>query len=234
MDESDRLPPTISVAGEYFEEQVATSVRLQIDVIGSSLFSAHEAMKRAVELRELLEVLKAQGIDEDKFRLIDIRVDSRKGMFSRNSKVHYVMSVLVEAIDNLPDILIAITEPKHVSIDRMAWQYEDERDEEAWIKQAFTVAKSKADLIVGQLGARITGIATVGYRLSGNDEEEVSYGERPGARHRAAASVDKLTMDMSIDAEMSVTRVLATSLIHSRRVGVLAEISYEIELVTVE
>lgn len=220
------IPNTFTTQGRYTEEQAAIAAVLSVRVTGSGLLGPDAALKRAVEVRELIDELAKSGIGEEAVTLTDVRADSKRGVFLRTSTAQYDLDIEVADLKKLVDILVIITKPKHSSLTRIRWEYEGDEDADRWITEAVAAARKRADAIAKASGIKIEDVQEINYGVTGLSEQSWEA-------ESILASLDSMTCDMSIDCCLSeplpVEQALGIGLFRTRTVGAHAKVSFTIE-----
>lgn len=121
-------PNLIVVDESHFEEVVATSATLHLQIKGTSYFNTEVAFKRAMELSTLVDSLKTTGIAEDDFKLSGIRAEVAAGIFTKFSSVNYHVEVKVRDLTKMPEVLTAIANGKNAIINFLEWEYPDDQE----------------------------------------------------------------------------------------------------------
>ncbi|MBX2852125.1 MAG: SIMPL domain-containing protein [Phycisphaeraceae bacterium] len=220
------IPNFFTTQGRYTEEQTAIGAVLSVRVTGSALLGPDAALKRATEVRELIDELAKSGVDEEAVTLTNVHADSKRGVFLRTSTAQYDLDIEIAELSKLVDILVLISKPKHCRLNRIRWEYGGGEDADRWIAEALSSARQRADTIAQSLGVKIEDVHEVDYGVTGlNEQSWNSYGlER---------SLDMLTCDMSIDccmdASLPVESALGIGLYRTRTVGAYAKVSFTIE-----
>lgn len=220
------IPNYFTTHGRYTEEQSAVGAVLSVRVTGTGLLGPDAALKRATEVRELIDELAKSGVDEEAVTLTDVRTDSRRGVFLRTSTAQYDLEIEVAELSKLVDILVLVSRPKHARLRRIRWEYEGDEDADRWISEAVASARKRADAIAKALGVKIEDVQDIDYGVTGLNEQSWEA-------ESVLASIDYLacdtSMDCSISAELPVERALGIGLFRTRTVGAHARVSFTIE-----
>lgn len=160
-------PNLIVVDESHFEDVVATSATLHLQIKGTSYFNTDVAFKRAKELSTLVESLKSTGITEDDFKLSRIRAEVAAGIFTKFSSVNYHVEVKVRDLSKMPEVLTAIANGKNAIIDYLEWEYPDDQEtKDAWLRKALNKAMARGNLIAESLGVKVAGVHECTSRFS--------------------------------------------------------------------
>ncbi|MEM7670285.1 MAG: SIMPL domain-containing protein [Pseudomonadota bacterium] len=176
-----------------------------------------------MELRSLVEKLRQAGVDEQAVTLVDVYTDSQHGTFLRSMSARYDIEIEVADMNKLVDILVIATQPKHAELCGIRWEYDGTEDTDQWIAEALAMARQRAEMIAGSLGIKIEDVHDIDYGVDGLDD----------LRQVPVASIDCLSMDLSVDSCMDVgmpiERTIGMGLYRTRTVGAHATVSYAIE-----
>ena len=233
MSSASNLPRTFTTSGRYTDEQPAIGAVLSVRVTGSELVGRDAALKRAVEVRELIDELKQAGVGEEAVTLVDVRADAKRGVFLWSSTAQYDLEIEVVDLNRIVDVLVLVTAPKHAKLRQIAWQYAEDDDVDSWLAEAFAAARKRADVIANTLGVKIKCVHEIEYGINGlhkNKHQRMDFDDR------LAHTIDSLTVDMSMDcsidgtsSELQIERALGIGLYRSRQVGAYASVTFVIE-----
>jgi uncharacterized protein YggE len=220
------IPNFFTTQGRYTQEQAAIGAILSVRVTGSSLLGPDAALKRATEVRELIDELAKSGVGEEAVTLTNVHADSKRGVFLRTSTAQYDLEIEVAELSKLVDILVLISKPKHSKLTSIQWEYAVDEDADQWIAKAMTSARERADTIAKALGVKIEDVHEINYGITGLKAETwEAYG--------LCKTIDSLTCDLSMDCSMDtsleIERALGIGLYRTRTVGAYAKVSFTIE-----
>jgi len=168
-------PNLIVVDESHFEEVVATSATLHLQIKGTSYFNTEVAFKRAMELSTLVDSLKTTGIAEDDFKLSGIRAEVAAGIFTKFSSVNYHVEVKVRDLTKMPEVLTAIANGKNAIINFLEWEYPDDQEtKDSWLKKALRKATARGNLIAESLGIKVAGVHECSSRFW-NEQQQPRY-----------------------------------------------------------
>ncbi len=150
-------PNTISVTIPLEREVEADRADLTIRVEGQAVFSGGQAMKKAREIRSLVEHLASAGIPESAIRLQSAKAQVTSGLISKSSTVKYVLRIEVPSRDLVAAGLGAVTNTKNAELVSLQWKY-DQLDavHDELLREALSLARSRASMICEALGQRTT------------------------------------------------------------------------------
>ena len=194
-------PDTIRISASHREEVPATHADLFVTVKGSSLVSGGEAMKKAKEVKELVEQLTGAGLAAEDIHLQSIHTENTSGPVLKSSNATYRLRLRCNKLEKVPDLLGVITAQKNATFERVDWKYADEEAREKGMEQALRKAHARAGKVAGQLGVKLLGI----YHF----EDDTSDDEAPPgapfamqAQSRAVGMVPKAA-DLGMDIQHS-------------------------------
>jgi hypothetical protein len=118
---SERL---IIVHASATDEVNASGADLMVTVEGASLFSGKEALRKAKELRRLIDALGRFGLDEDDIMVEGIEATSQAGLLTRSSSALYRLRIGCDQLELLADILEIITAQKTARLEQTLWRYD--------------------------------------------------------------------------------------------------------------
>jgi uncharacterized protein YggE len=152
-------PDTITIEVSDTEEVLADHVDLLVTVKGRSLFTGQEALKKAREIRELVEGLTSSGLPEADILLESIQADVSSGITGRHSSATYRLRIRCQELEELPDVLGVITSQKNTDLTRMMWRYSDAEGLRAkLLEECLLKSKLKAERVAASLGVDLLGV----------------------------------------------------------------------------
>jgi uncharacterized protein YggE len=177
---------TISVTATRREEVTADKADLQVTIKGSSLVTGSAALKKAKEVNQLTTALLEVGVKENELSLLDIRVDSSNGILTRTSSASYTLGIRCSNLELLSEILTAIGNLKHVTLDRVIWRYPDQKQTQIeWLESCIAEAKERATRIAIALGVKLLAIRS--FSEVWKDFEETGQPEQVSAKYMGLA-----------------------------------------------
>lgn len=105
MENPDRIGVNIEVARKIY----ANAPDVFVEIKGDSFFSGKEAIKKAREVKEMVQALLQAGIDESMIELMGVRMEVSSGMISKSSSALYRLRLHLTKLDSLGDVLGAVT-----------------------------------------------------------------------------------------------------------------------------
>lgn len=194
----------------------ADRAQLFVTVEGSSLVTGRAALKKAAEVRGLVEALAGAGVEADAIALEGVHAVMRSGFLGRSSSATYRLRIDCDDLSRLPDVLGAITGAKNATLGELAWRYPDSPEQQAqWLARCVEKANVKARAAAHAFGATIVGI----HRM-----EEQSLDEPRSPHHLAAPGVAvraRMQSSASVD--------LGMELGHQKRSGLAVTVEYRVE-----
>jgi len=209
-------PDHITVQATFEEDVAADRAEIELVVAGSSFFSGREALDRAVEVKEVVEILKHHEVADDDIVLRDVTAETQKGMFSDSSSARYTLRATCRRLDTLADVLAAASKPKHTTLQGVTWKFPDDPElENARLAKAIARANRKADILADGLGVRILGVLHGAFDAYEGGSQRLAL----AAPMAAAGAVRRRetvreTLDMTIE--------------HTQKAGVSVRIDYRV------
>lgn len=198
-------PDTIQVSVTQEKERAATGADLSVTVEGTSLVTGEMALRKAREVAQLVSALQEVGIAPAEITLQGVRADTASGKVIKMSAARYSLRIRCEALDNLADVLGAITSQKNVTLNGIVWRYpEDSGEDEQWLDDCLAEANRKARRMAAALGVRLLGVRScveqyTGYGSEGGEHwlaESLGASAQPAMR-RARVSAEELGLEVS-------------------------------------
>ena len=207
-------PDTIKVSASHKEEIRASHADLYVTVKGSSLVSGDAAMKKAKEVNQLVEALTSLGLSPEAIHLQGVHIETSSGALLKSSSATYRLKVQCEKLEQLAELLDAIASQKNASLERIAWNYNEDEAREHGLLTALEKAKSKAEKVAKSLGVKLLGVYDL---IENNFDEEMPYPQfaaMQAAPKRAVGITPEPSLGMDIQ--------------HSKIVHVNVEIWYRV------
>src|SRR5687768_6317369 len=101
-------PDVIVITAKHEESISAERAVLFVTVQGTSVFTGRAALKKASEVRGLVEALESCGISESDIGLEGVRAQVSSGILGKYSSATYRLRLQCNQLDVLPDVLGAI------------------------------------------------------------------------------------------------------------------------------
>src|SRR5512134_2842432 len=137
-------PDTIKILASHREEIFASHANLYVTVKGSSVISGDQAMKKAREVSQLVEVLTSYGLGPEAVQLLGAQIETASGMLLKSSCATYRLRIKLEKLDQLADLLDILASQKNATLERIEWKYPEESAHESALESAITRGKAKA------------------------------------------------------------------------------------------
>jgi uncharacterized protein YggE len=207
-------PDTIKISASHREEVPATHADLFVTVKGSSLVSGSEALKKAKEVKELVEALTGAGLPAEDIHLQSIHTENSSGALLKSSSATYRLRLRCNKLEQIPDLLGVITAQKNATFERVSWKYPDEEARERGLEEAVRKAHARAGKVAAQLGVKLLGIYAFDEGV-GDDEPPFPMQE-VGQVMRAKVGMVPQAADLGLDIH------------HSKNVRYQVEIEYRV------
>jgi uncharacterized protein YggE len=152
-------PDTITVAVTHRDEVGADKVDIHVTVKGTSLITGPAALRKAKEVSQLVSALEAVGIKDSDLKLKSVHAENSGGILSKFSLATYQLRIRCSALDNLAEVLGAVTSQKNARLDFLAWRYPDDKNlRNEWLRTCLEEAREKAAAIASTLGVQLLGV----------------------------------------------------------------------------
>lgn len=213
-----KKPNTIAVNIELKEEVLANRVNLFVDVRGSSFVSGRTALKKAKEVRSIVEGLAQIGVTEENIQLMSVQAEVSSGMLTKSSSAKYSLKILVADLDALADVLGVILEAKNASVNSLEWLYDDyEKVHNAMLEEAIARAERRIAVMCQSLQHEKVAVYTMTENLRTNDHDRYMM---PRVASPAA---------MRAVAEPMTKEDLGLDITHSKTISLEVHIEYHVE-----
>ena len=187
----------------------ANSLDMFVEIRGESFFSGKEAIKKAREVKEMVQVLSQVGIDENKIELMGVRMEVSSGMIGKSSSALYRLRVHLTNLESLGDVLGAVTSRKNASVLSLDWQYEAiDGIHDEMLLEAIEKAKNRAALICRELHLENLGVHTFTENFYDNQEshlESLAGGTPFMARKSREMTSEDLGLEVSHSKRISLS-----------------------------
>jgi uncharacterized protein YggE len=207
-------PDTIKVSASHKEEIRASHADLYVTVKGSSLVSGDAAMKKAKEVNQLVEALTSLGVDQEAIQLQGVHIETSSGALLKSSSATYRLKVQCEKLDGLTEILDAVSSQKNATLERIAWQYNEDESKEKALMSAIEKAKAKADNVAKAMGVKLLGVYDL---IENHFDEEMPYPQFAAMQAAPKRSVG-ITPEPSLGMDIQ----------HSKTIHVNVEVWYRV------
>ncbi len=207
-------PDTIKVSASHKEEISANRADLYVTVKGSSLVSGDAAMKKALEVNQLVEALTSLGVSSEAIHLQGVHIETSSGALLKSSSATYRLKVQCEKLDQLAELLDVISAQKNAALERIAWQYNEDEARDRGLFAALEKAQSKADKVAKALSVKILGV----YDLIENSFDE----EMPYPQFAAMQAAPKRSVGITPEPSLGM------DIQHSKTINVNVEIWYRV------
>ncbi|MBV9868252.1 MAG: SIMPL domain-containing protein [Abitibacteriaceae bacterium] len=220
---TDRAKPaTIQVSVEHSEEIFADRADLFASIRGSSLVTGNAALTKAREVTQLVSDLKQCGIEDKDILLEGVYAEVSSGTLTKSSHATYQLKIHCSQLDNLANVLGAITSQKNTTLRYIQWDYPDtDKLREQWLVSCIEQANRKASLISQALGVQLMGVYS--FRDSYADPESPRGPEymMPTAGMQATRSKSR--------SSIGITREdLGMEVSHAKTIMLRVEVEYQV------
>lgn len=218
-DKTTGEPGTITVEVFVTDTVPTIGADLLVTVRGGSLVTGNAAVKKAREVRALIQALTEVGLQEEDVHIEGIRASVNSGLIAKSSHVEFTLRIGCDRLEELSKVVGAVTSQKQADLLSIDWRYpENQAVAINLLRRAVLQAREKAELIAGLLGSHILGIHAVVETYPDLNKDpahpsDYDY-EFSGVRRSAAPTPD-------LGLVMSNTRSFGLNLQASFRVGSL-------------
>ncbi|HEY6725018.1 MAG TPA: SIMPL domain-containing protein [Polyangiaceae bacterium] len=213
----EHRPDVLVITAKHEADVAAERAVLFLTVHGTSLVTGRAALRKAAEVRSLVEALESCGISESDIGLESVRAHVTSGLLGKSSSATYRLRVRCDQLSALPEVLGAITSAKNAELERLVWRYPESAEQQGhWLTLCIRQANIKAAAAAAALGVRLVGV----HRLT----EQLLEDADTGIRHAAPVLL----------AAPQRTRVsgapdMGFDLIHHKRGGMHVTVEYRID-----
>ena len=203
-----KKPNTIAVNIELKEEVLANRVNLFVEVKGDSFVSGRTALKKAKEVRSLVEGLMQIGIAEENIQLMSVQAEVSSGMLTKSSSARYSLKILVADLDALADVLGIVMAAKNASVNSLEWLYDDfEKIHNVMLEEAIARAESRIAVMCKGLQHEKVAVYTMTEKLrtDGRDKYVAPRVASPAAMRVTAQPMTKEDLGLDITHSKSIT-----------------------------
>jgi hypothetical protein len=195
---ADNQPDLLHVKAEWEESVAANVAELHVAIRGTTFIVGNAALQKAREVKELVEIVRAIGLEEQDIVLDSVNASSATGnLLAQSTSATYSLRLRCRNLERMPLVLGAIAAQKHATLGLIAWEYPDtEVDRIGRLARATAIARGRAERIAAELGMRITGLHKCDASLTEPDEDGC-FRETVRTRSRAAR-VQELDLGVAI------------------------------------
>jgi hypothetical protein len=209
-------PDTITIEVVEADEINADNADLFVTIKGKSLFTGQEALKKAGEVRELVEGLTAFGLGEDEILIQSVQADVSTGVIGKQSSATYRLRIKCSKLDELADILGIITSQKNTSLGQIVWRYREYEEFKAkLLEQCLLRSRQKAENVGASLGVDLLGV---------HEFHEEVYDSEAGFIPQAVAASPMA----GVRARSNIKEELGLSVSHAKRVTLKVRTRYRV------
>jgi uncharacterized protein YggE len=187
-------PDRVTIKEQILEEVPATGAQLTVTVKGASFFTGQSALKKAREVAQLVEALQSAGLTENCISVESIRLQTSSGAILKNSSASYSLKLDCKNIEQLGEILTAVTSAKNISLDALDWQYADLSElKTKWVAEVIALANARAKEAATALGVQINGVHDCQFKYLGLSTPQAGHEDSadfPGTMRRRESSFD--------------------------------------------
>ena len=205
-------PDTIKIAESRREEIFASHADLFVSVSGSSFVGGDEALKKAREVSELVDALKAAGLEAKSIQLLGVQFESTGGVRLKSSSATYRLRIRCDKLQQLAGLLDVIASQKNAALDKIEWKYPEQTARERGLEAVIVLARTKAEKVAAALGVKLLGV----YDFIENvyDEETRFPYPAQAMQVKARGGAEEPSLDMDVQ--------------HSKTIHVGVEIWYRV------
>ncbi len=212
MENPDRFGVNIEVERKIY----ANSLDMFVEIRGDSFFSGKEAIKKAREVKEMVQVLSQVGIDESMIELVGVRMEVSSGMISKSSSAMYRLRLHLTNLESLGDVLGAVAGRKNAAVLSLDWQYEAiDGIHDEMLSEAIAKAKKRAAFICQELQLENLGVHLLSESFYDN-QESYSGSLAGGTPFMTRKSREMTSEDLGLEVS------------HSKRISLRVQLEYKI------
>lgn len=147
---------------EPIDESIPASVAiLRVELSGMRFLTGNAALKKAEQVRALIDAVAAAGLSEEAVSLEGLTASVEKGLFSTTSSAVYRLAIRCEELDRLPAVLDAITGQKKASLTSVDWEYDEQPFRRKAMREAVRRARESAEAIASEAGRSVSELVEV-------------------------------------------------------------------------
>ena len=201
---------TIRVTASASSVITAKAVKLHVRLEGERAVFGSAALTQAKELKDLVERLKALGLEEAQISVTSVTMTNPASLL-KASKATFSLVISEGRLERIPSVLGVLSDTKNLEIQQLEWIWDDFETSVPLATEAMRKAKRKAEAMASGVGATVTGIRNASDSWS-MPESVVMYESAPKLmRTRSAAPVDigmeyraTQTLEVSVTADFAV------------------------------
>lgn len=215
----EHRPDVLVITAKYEEDIAAERAVLFATVHGTSLVTGRAALRKAAEVKGLVEALAACGISENDIGLESVHAHVTSGLLGKSSSATYRLRIRCDQLNALPEVLGAITSAKNAELERLVWRYPESAEAQGqWLKLCIAQANIKAAAAAEALGVRLVGV----HRLTEELLEDPDRGARQmGVAIPYAAAPQRARAGVAPDMGFDLT--------HHKRGGMRVSVEYRVD-----
>ena len=216
MEPNDTINVDISVS----ENVEASGADMLVTVRGDSLVTGRAALKKAREVRALVDALAAFGVTDEDIHLEGIRASVSSGLISKSSSATFDLRIRCNDLEKLGDLVGAVTSQKQADLNHIEWRFPDRHKlQKQLLQKAVPQAREKAELIATLLDVELLGVheLTENHHQRRNDSSTQTTQNSASAPVRARKGMSSEDLGM----EVSHSKTFRMSLQASFRIGPL-------------
>ena len=202
---------TIRVTASASSVITAKAVKLHVRLEGERAVFGSAALTQAKELKDLVERLKALGLEEAQISVSSVTMTNPASLL-KASRATFSLVIYEPKLERIPSVLGALSDTKNLEVQHLEWVWDDFETSVPLATEAMRKAKRKAEAMASGVGATVTGIRNASD--SWNMPESVVMYDNSAPkmmRSRSAAPVDigmeyraTQTLEVSVTADFAV------------------------------
>jgi uncharacterized protein YggE len=148
---------TIRVTASASSVITAKAVKLHVKLEGERAVFGSAALTQAKELKDLVERLKALGLEEAQISVTAVTMTNPASLL-KTSKVTFKLEIAESKLERIPSVLGALSDTKNLEVQHLEWVWDDFETSVPLATEAMRKAKRKAEAMASGVGATVTGI----------------------------------------------------------------------------
>ena len=214
-----KKPNTIAVNVELTRQIPAQRVNIVVEVKGSSFMSGRTALRKAKEVRDIVQALSTVDIGDDQIELSGVRADVASGAISKSSSAHYSLKIKLPNLDILADALGVLMNSKNASVECLDWQYDNMEDtHHEMLREATALAEGRIAVICEGVSHRKLCVHNMTEKLSEKGPDRYFLGAGDALADSRGRFMKRMTKeDLGLDVS------------HSKAVSLDVRVEYEVE-----
>ena len=202
---------TIRVTASASSVITAKAVKLHVRLEGERAVFGSAALTQAKELKDLVERLKALGLEEAQISVTSVTMTNPASLL-KASKATFSLVISEGRLERIPSVLGVLSDTKNLEIQQLEWIWDDFETSVPLATEAMRKAKRKAEAMASGVGATVTGIRNASDSWSMPESVVMYDSSAPKLmRSRSAAPVDigmeyraTQTLEVSVTADFAV------------------------------